>query len=226
MNICLPKHRTPVSRVVRYMPIILLWGSMWGCNADLEEQKKAELALYNDVADQIAWQVEEACSHRDGSKTIVWSKQRADSAKTLMRANADQYKLHYQPKLGGARSVSQLSEWLTVDISAWERFSSTFQGTTAKKTLPALTASSVLEAGQLHVDYMNIVRIDTALQAPLDSSIALVRFSKPYYSEGRTRAVVYFESGCGTKAIKGELLMIRHKENKWMIEERRKVWGR
>jgi hypothetical protein len=208
------------------MPVILLCASIWGCSADQEELKKQELALYNDVVDQVGWQCEEACSQRDGSITIVWSKQRADSVKTMMRSNADQRLLHYQPKLGGALSVAQLSDWLTIDISSWERFSSTFQGTTAKKTLPMLTTSSALEADQLHIDYMKIVRIDTALQAPLDSSIALMRFSKPYYSEGRTRAVVYFESGCGAKAIKGELLMIRQKEKKWVIEERRKVWKR
>lgn len=197
---------------------------MWSCNPSTEEPDKDELALYNDTVDQLAWQCYEVCNGSHGLNAIMWATSRADSIKNVMRTQPDRRVLYYQPKIGATHKIPELAEWLTVEISSWERFFSTFSGTTPKQLLTSLTVSSALDAGQLRVDYMDIVKLDTASNTPLDSNMTVVRFSKPYFNDGRSRAVMYFESSCGPKRAKGELLMIRYKEDRWMIEERRKVW--
>ena len=196
------------------------------CSPDTSELDKQELALYNDTFNELAWQSDEACNEPVGSITQVRSHAYADSVKTTLRAQPSKHVLYYQPKIGGMHKISLLADWLAVEIASWDRSFSTFSTTIPKKMLPSLTASSSLETSQLQLDYMNIVKLDTASSTPLDSNMAVIRFSKPFYNEDRNRAIVYFESACGSKRGKGELLMIRYKENRWFIEERRKVWAK
>ncbi|HTF17882.1 MAG TPA: hypothetical protein VK658_07405 [Chryseolinea sp.] len=217
-------YSTLLKQAIRCLPFLMVCAVMWSCDPNPQELEKEELALYNDMVDQLAWQCDDACNRPPGLNAIVWSNQHADSVKNILRAQTDKRVLYYQPKIGTTRKISELTDWLTVELSSWDRFFSTFTGTTAKNVVPNLTISSALKTGELRVDYMEVVQLDTASQGPLDNGIAVVTFSKPHYSKDRNRAVMYFESGCGSKKARGELLMMRLKENRWVIEERRKVW--
>jgi hypothetical protein len=219
-------HSTRPSSAAMRLLCLILCALTCACSPDTTELDKQELALYNDALEQLAWQSNEACNEPVGSITQVRSNKYADSVKTSLRAEADKRVLYYQPKIGGMHKISLLTEWLAVELASWERSFSTFSTTIPKKMLPSLTVSSSLETSQLNLDYMDIVQLDTASSTPLDSNMAVIRFSKPFYNEDRNRAIVYFESTCGSKRGKGELLMIRYKENRWFIEERRKVWAK
>jgi hypothetical protein len=194
----------------------------WSCNSNSGEAEKKERALYNDMADQLAWQFCETCNDAGGSHKMVWSNQRADSVKNSMRTQAKRRVLYYQPKIGATHKKVQLSDWFTVELSSWDRFNSTFVGTPPKDVLESITVSSVLE--DLRIDYVDVIKLDTASQMQRDSTMAVVGFSKPFYKKDRNRAVVYSELACGAKGVRGDLLMMRHKENRWVIEERRRVW--
>lgn len=210
-------------RVVVYLAVGVLLGSCGSGTSD--EVSKPELALYNDLLERLAWQCHEACSRTDGTTGFSWSKNHADSVKNALKAHAERSILYYQPKLAGGGKASSLGDWLTVEISAWERFFSTFEGITPKELMPSLTLSSALDVSQLSIDYMDLVKIDTAAQTPLEGK-TVIRFSKPHYNEEKNRAVIYFEWACGSRNSRGELLMIRFKDDKWLIEERRQVWIR
>jgi hypothetical protein len=225
MDIFSITHNTLAS-ALKCLLYFILCVLTYACSPDTTELDKQELALYNDTLDQLAWQSDEACIEPVGSITKVRSNKYADSVKTSLRTQSDKRVLYYQPKIGGMHKISLLTDWLAVEIASWDRSFSTFSSTTPKTMLPILTVSSTLDASQLRVDYMNIVKLDTASSTPLDSNMAVIRFSKPFYNEDRNRAIVYLESACGSKRGKGELLMIRYKENKWFIEERRKVWAK
>ena len=194
----------------------------WSCSSDTGDAEKKEHALYNDILDRLAWQCYEMCNNPLGSNAWVASNQHADSIKKLMRTQADRRILYYQPKIG-ARKGGNLADWLTVDISSWDRFNSTFSGTPPKNLIQNVATSSSLKAEDLSVDYIDVVKLDTA-SAQRDSSMVVVGFSTPFYSDDGNRAVVYFESACGSKSGRGDLLMMRYKETKWIIEERRRVW--
>lgn len=215
-----------MSQAARRIPFLVICAMMWCCKTPNEKPDQQELALYNVIVDQLAWQCYEACSHPDGSYLRGLSTRYADSVKSIMRTQADRRVLYYQPKISGTQKIDALSNWITVELPAWDRFYSTFGATKAKDVLPHLTVSPDLSADALHLDYMNIVRLDTALRMPVDSSSTVIRFSKPAYNKNRHRALVYFESTCGSKRGRGELLMGWYKENKWLIEERRTLWVR
>ncbi len=219
-------HNPSLSHVARYALFLMVCTLMWSCNTAEEKPDEQELALYNAVIDQLAWQCEEACSHPDGYNTSGWSNRYADSVKNSMRELPDRRVLHYQRKVSGKHKVTTLSDWVTVELPAWDRFYSTFGGTKAKDVLPSLTVSPNLDAGALRLDYMNIVQLDTASRMPADSSSTVIRFSKPAYHKNRHRALLYFESTCGSKRGRGELLMLWNKDSRWVIEERRTLWVR
>lgn len=221
---CLFMRRAFISNGLSCLALLALCAVMFSCGNSTEEHSKQEVALYNDLFDQLAWQSNEICSDAGDINPRAWSVKHADSVKSLLRSYAEKRPLYYHAKIGALHKVRSLGEWFTVEITSWDRFHSTFSGVPANKVIPALTASSSLNAGALNLDYMKVVQRDTASAAPRDSSSALIGLSKPFYHEDRNRAVVYFETVCGSLKARGELLMVRLKDNKWQIEERRPVW--
>lgn len=219
-------RNTPRSQVMRCLSLLIVFALLWSCSTSTEEIEEQELSIYNDLLDQLAWQSGAMCGRADGLNPKAWSIAYADSVKNALRTQADRRVLYYQPKIGAVHKIAALSDWIAVEMSSWERFYSTFSGTQEKQALPNLTVSSALKADGLKTDYVDIVKLDTAARTAPDSSATVVRFSKPFYHEAMNRAVVYFESTCGKTQARGELLMLRFKEGRWMIEERRAVWVR
>jgi len=197
---------------------------LWSCNRDSGELDKKELAIYSQVMNHLAWQFDNMCSDPDQLATTIPSKADADSARSFLKAQAEKRSLYYLPKIGTMRDTAYLEDWFAVEASAWDRFYSTFPGKTAKELGAALAVTSDVQAGDFHLDYLTISKLDTASFKNRDSSMTVIGFSKPFFGKERNRAVLYFELVCGHRNARGELLIVRLRDDKWEIEERRKVW--
>jgi hypothetical protein len=219
------KLSKPVVLLVKGVSFLILCTWICSCGAPSGEFEKQELQLYNNVLDQVAWQSDEGCNHQNGLRGTLSSKQHGDSVKNKLRELPQKRVLLYQPRIAAPRKNVNLAEWLTVEMSSWERFYRTFGGTTPKDAASSLAVTATVDIGKLHLDYMELTQIDTASATPIETGKTVIRFSKPFYHKKNGRAVLYVETACAARAS-GELLMLRLKDGRWFVEERRSVWNK
>jgi hypothetical protein len=54
--------------------------------------------------------------------------------------------------------------------------------------------------------------------------IGTIGFSRVFRNTMRDQAILYYEFHCGEKCGKGEILLVEKKNNKWIINKKRRMW--
>ena len=57
-----------------------------------------------------------------------------------------------------------------------------------------------------------------------DADMGVVRFSKAFLNEDKTKALLYYEFTCGGKCGKGEIILAEFDSQRWTIKKVRQLW--
>jgi hypothetical protein len=87
-----------------------------------------------------------------------------------------------------------------------------------------LSQIAQLDAKDLVIDYLEIVPYDKKTNRPYGDGLGVISFSKPYFNENASKAILFYEFNCGPKCGVGEVVFLERKIGKWRVVQYRRMW--
>lgn len=211
----------------------------FGCQPVSEVSQDDRLKLYNDALDQIITDnYFQHCLDPDEGLKIMWDGfihgkidslrylAGKDSLVSVRKRTLPKCVLDYSNEFQILTQAHVLDENIKSSIaeSLNDPFVNDFVNGSVETIIDTLSQTVQLNVRDLVIGYLEVVPYTRKPFKPYGEGIGVISFSRIYFDEKGSKAILFYEFNCGPKCGSGEIVFLERENGKWKIVEYKRIW--